>query len=119
MLRLLPARLRQLRVVITDIEPFGLLVLVRINELVRQKLVGRVFSHLDTSPSDYSLVVGAWLRLQTEELPKQDPVGLDSHECFAEVHEYRDMENTIGVQVQVLDTVVLEETLEEIAGREC
>jgi hypothetical protein len=105
-------------VVITDIEPFGLLVLVRINKLVRQILVGRVFSHLNASSSDYSRVVGTWLRLQTEELPEQDPVGLDSHECFAEVHEHRDMENTIGVQVQVLDTVVLEKTLEEIIGRE-
>jgi hypothetical protein len=46
-------------------------------------------------------------------------VGLDSHKCFAEVYEDGDVENTIGVQVQVLDTVVLEETLEEIAGREC
>jgi hypothetical protein len=41
-------------------------------------------------------------------------VGLDSHECFAEVHKYRDMENTIGIQVQLLDTVVLEKTLKEI-----
>jgi hypothetical protein len=106
-------------VVITDIEPFGLLVLVRINELVHQVLVGRVFSHLDASPSDYSWVVGAGLRLQTEKLPKQDLVGLNSHERFTEVDEYGDMENTIGVQVQVFDTIVLEETLEEIAGREC
>jgi hypothetical protein len=54
-----------------------------------------------------------------EELPEQDPVGLDSHECFAEVHEDRDMENTFRVQVQVLNTVVLEKTLEEIRGQEC
>jgi hypothetical protein len=33
--------------------------LLRINELVRQVLVGRVFSHLNASPSDYSRVVGA------------------------------------------------------------
>jgi hypothetical protein len=108
-------------VVIADIEPFGFLVLVRINELVSQILVGRVFSHLNASPSDYSRVVGAWLRLQIEELPEQDPVGLDSHECFVEMHEDRNVENTIGVQVQVLDTVVLvfEKTLEKIRGREC
>jgi hypothetical protein len=44
-------------------------------------------------------------------------VGLDSHECFAEVHKHRDVENTFGVQVQVLDTILLEETLEKsLAG---
>jgi hypothetical protein len=46
-------------------------------------------------------------------------VGLDSYECLIEVYEDGDVENTIGVQVQVLDTVVLEQPLEEIAGREC
>jgi hypothetical protein len=40
--------------------------------------------------------------------PEQDLVGLDSHECLAKVYKDRDVENTIGVQVQVLDTVVLE-----------
>jgi hypothetical protein len=74
---------------------------------------------LNASPSDYSWVVGAWLRLHTEKLLEQDPVGLDSHECFTEVHKDRDVKNTIGVQVLVLDTVLLEKTLEEIRGREC
>jgi hypothetical protein len=46
-------------------------------------------------------------------------VGLDSHECFTEVHEDGDVKNAIGVQVQVLDTVVIEKPLEKIAGREC
>jgi hypothetical protein len=92
--------------------------LVRIDELVCQVLIGCVFSHLDASTSDYSWVVGAWLRLHTEELLEQDPVGLDSHKCLAEVYKDRDLENTIGVQVQVLDTIVLELALEEIAGRE-
>jgi hypothetical protein len=46
-------------------------------------------------------------------------VGLDPHEGFAEVNEDGDMKNPIRVQVQVLDTVVLEETLEEVARREC
>jgi hypothetical protein len=45
--------------VITDLEPLGLPVLVRINKLICQVLVGRVFSHLNASPSDYSSVVGA------------------------------------------------------------
>jgi hypothetical protein len=31
--------------------------------------------------------------------PEQDPMGLDSHECFAEVHKHRDVENAIEVQV--------------------
>jgi hypothetical protein len=42
-------------------------------------------------------------------------MGLDSHEMY----EDGDMKNTIGVQVQVLDTVVLKQPLEELAGREC
>jgi hypothetical protein len=82
-------------------------------------LVSSVFSHQNASAFDYSRVVGAWLRLQSGELLEQDPMGLDSDECFAKMHEHRDMEDAIGVQVQVLDTVVLEETFEESAGREC
>jgi hypothetical protein len=46
-------------------------------------------------------------------------VGFDPHEGFAEVDEYGDVKNSIRVQVQVLDTVVVEETLEEVACREC
>jgi hypothetical protein len=46
-------------------------------------------------------------------------VGFDPHESFTEVDEDEDVKNAIRVQVQVLDTVVLEETLEEIAHREC
>jgi hypothetical protein len=79
-------------------------------------LVSCILSHLNACFTDYSWVVGAWLRLHSEELSEQDPIGLDFDECFAEVHEYRDVENTIGVQIQVLNTVVLEKTLEEIAG---
>jgi uridylate kinase len=45
-------------------------------------------------------------------------MGLDSNEFFEEMYEHRDMEDSIGIQVQVLNTVVLEKTLEEIAGRE-
>jgi hypothetical protein len=117
MLQLLPTWLRQLRVVARDIEPLGLLVLVRVNEFVCQVLVGRIFSHLDASPSDYSWVVGAWLRLHTEELPEQDPVGLDPHKGFAEMYKDGDVKNSIRVQVQVLDTVVLKEALKKsLAG---
>jgi hypothetical protein len=82
-------------------------------------MVGRVFSHLDASPSDYSWVAGAGLRLHTEEFPEQDPVGLDPHKRLAEMYEDGDMKNTIGIQVQVLDIVVLQQPLEEITGGEC
>jgi hypothetical protein len=119
MLRLLPAWLRQLWVVITDIEPLGLLVLVRVDDLVCQVLVSHVLTHLNASSSNYSRVIGARLWLQTEELPEQDPVGLDPHKSFAEVYKDGDMKNAIRVQVQVLDIVLLEKILEEIARREC
>jgi hypothetical protein len=81
MLQLLPARLRQLWVVVTDVEPLGLPVLVRVDELVCQVLVGRVLSHLNASSSNYSRIVGARLQLHMEELPEQDPVGLDPHKA--------------------------------------
>jgi hypothetical protein len=45
-------------------------------------------------------------------------VGFDPHESFAEVDKDGDVKNAIRVHVQVLDTVVLEETLEEVARRE-
>jgi hypothetical protein len=45
-------------------------------------------------------------------------VGLDPHEGLAEVDEDEDVKDSVGVQVQVLDVVVLEETLEEVARRE-
>jgi hypothetical protein len=35
------------------------------------------------------------------------------------VDKYGDVKNSIRVQVQVLDTVILEETLEEVAHWEC
>jgi hypothetical protein len=59
------------------------------------------------------------LQLHSEELPEQDLVGLDPHKCFTEVYKDGDLTNSIRVQVQVLDTVVLEEALEVIARREC
>jgi hypothetical protein len=59
--------------------------LVRVDELVRQVLVGGIFTHLDSGSSDYSRVVGTRLRLQTEKLMEQDPVGFDPQEGLAEV----------------------------------
>jgi hypothetical protein len=46
-------------------------------------------------------------------------MGLDPHECFAKVHEDEDVEDPIGVEIEVLDVVVLEKSLEEVAGRQC
>jgi hypothetical protein len=43
-------------------------------------------------------------------------VGFDSHKLLAEVHEDGDMEDAVGIKVQVLDVVVPEETFEEVAG---
>jgi hypothetical protein len=51
MLGLLPARLRQLRVVVDDVEPFQLPILVGVDELVREVLLGGVFAHLDAGSS--------------------------------------------------------------------
>jgi hypothetical protein len=45
-------------------------------------------------------------------------MGLDPHEGLAEVDEDGDVKDSVGVEVQVLDTVVLEETFEEVARRE-
>jgi hypothetical protein len=46
-------------------------------------------------------------------------VGVDSHKRFTEVHENRNVEDAIGIKVQVLDAVVPEKTFEEVAGRKC
>jgi hypothetical protein len=77
MLGLLPARLRQLRVVVRDVEPLCLLVLVGIYQLVGEVLLGGILPHLDPCSSDYPRIAGAGLRLHLEELSKQDPMGLD------------------------------------------
>jgi hypothetical protein len=86
MLRLLPAGLRQLWVVVGDIKPFRLPALIGVNEFVRQVLLDDVFMHLNVGSSDYSWVVGARLWLHMEEFLEQYPVGFDSHEGFAEVN---------------------------------
>jgi hypothetical protein len=96
MLRLLPAGLWQLRVVVSNIKPLDLPVLVRVDELVCQVLVGGIFTHLDSGSSDYSRVIGARLRLQAQEFLKQDPVGLDLQEGFTEVDEDRDVKMPLG-----------------------
>jgi hypothetical protein len=71
-------------------------------------LVSCVFSHLNVCSTDYSWVVRAWLRLHSEELPEEYPVGFDTHKGFTEMDKYGDMENAIGIEIQVLDVIVPE-----------
>jgi hypothetical protein len=73
---------------------------------------------MDVGSPNYSGVVGAGLGLHSEKFPEKYPVGLDPQEGFAEVNEDRSVEDTIGVEVEILDAVVLQKPLEEIAGRE-
>jgi hypothetical protein len=75
--RLLPAGLRQLRMEVGDVEPLRLLVLVGVDQLVRQVLLRGVLAHMDAGPSNYSRVVGARLGLHAKEFSEQYPVGLD------------------------------------------
>jgi hypothetical protein len=84
---LLPAWLQQPWVVVRDVEPFRFLVLVGVDELVREVLLVGILPHLDFCSTDYSRVAGARLRLHPEELPEQDPVGLDHQKRFTEVDE--------------------------------
>jgi hypothetical protein len=79
---------------------------------------GGVLPHLDPRPSDYPRVAGAGLRLHPEELPEQDPMGLDPQKSFTEMYKDGSVENTFGVEVEVLDAVVPYEPLEEVARRE-
>jgi hypothetical protein len=76
MLRLLPARLRRLRVVVRDIKPLGLLVLVRVNEFVRQVVISGIFTHLDSGSSNYSRVLGARLRFRRKNFQNKIQWGL-------------------------------------------
>jgi hypothetical protein len=89
--------------------------LVGVYELVREVLLGGVLPHLDPRSSDYPRVVGAGLWLHPEELPEQNPMGLDPQKGFAEMYEDNSVEDTVGVEVEVLDTVVPHEPLEEVA----
>jgi hypothetical protein len=42
-----------------------------------------------------------------EELPEEYPVGLDPQESFTKMDEDGSVEDTVGVEIEVLDTVVL------------
>jgi hypothetical protein len=45
-------------------------------------------------------------------------VGFDPQEGFTEVNEDGSVEDTVGVEIEVLDALVLQKPLEEIACRE-
>jgi hypothetical protein len=73
--------------VVGHIEPLRLPILVAIYQLVGEVLLNGVLPHLDPRSSDYSRIAGAGLRLYPEELPEQDPMGLDPQEGFTEVYK--------------------------------
>jgi hypothetical protein len=56
------------------------------------------------------------LWLHSKELPEEYPVGFDPHEVFTEMDKNRNMEYSAGIEIQVLDVVVPEYPLEEVAG---
>jgi hypothetical protein len=74
-------------VVVGHVEPLRLPILVGIDQLVGEVLLHDVLPHLDPSSPHYSGIVGAGLGLHPEELPEQDPMGLDPQEGFAEMYE--------------------------------
>jgi hypothetical protein len=55
------------------------------------------------------------LRLHPEDLPEHDPMGFDPQKSFTEMYEDGSVEDTVGVEVELLDTVVPHEPLEEVA----
>jgi hypothetical protein len=52
-----------------------------------------------------------------EEHPEEDLVGLDSHKCLTEMEEDGDVEDTIEVEVEVLNAMVSEHPIEEVTRR--
>jgi hypothetical protein len=46
-------------------------------------------------------------------------MGLDAQKRSVEMHEERDVENTVRIQIEVLDSVVPEQALEEVTGGQC
>jgi hypothetical protein len=106
-------------VVVRDVEPFGFPILVGIYQLLGEVLLGGILPHLDPCSSDYSRVAGAGMRLHPEELPEQDPMGLDPQKGFAEMYEDGGMEDTVGAEVEVLDAIVPSSPLKKsLAGRD-
>jgi hypothetical protein len=104
--------------VVRDVKPLGLPILIGVYQLVRDLLLGGVLPHLDPRSTDYLWVAGAGLRLHPEELLEQNPMGLDPQKGFTEMYENGGVEDTVGVEVEVLDAVLPHEPLEEVARRE-
>ena len=46
-------------------------------------------------------------------------VGKDTKECFAEMSEYRKMQNGLGSQMMQLDSPELQKSMEELSHRNC
>jgi hypothetical protein len=82
--------------------------LIGVNQLVREVLLRGILAHLDAGTPHYSRVFGARLGLYSEEFPEKYPVGFDPQEGLAEVNEDGGVEDTFGVEVEVLDAVVLQ-----------
>jgi hypothetical protein len=82
--------------------------LVGVYQLVREVLLCGILAHLDASSPNYSGVVGTRLGLYSEKFPEKYPVGFDPQEGFAEVNKDESVEDTVGVEVEVLDVVVLQ-----------
>jgi hypothetical protein len=91
-------------VVVRDVETLHFPILAGIYQLVGEVLLRGILPHMDPRSSDYSGIAGAGLGLHPEELPEQNPMGLDPQEGFAKMYEDRGMKDTIGVEV--LDVVV-------------
>ena len=53
-----------------------------------------------------------------EKKSKELKIGLDAQKSFAQMHEYRNMNNEIGGQVVKLDPIVTQEPREENQKRE-
>jgi hypothetical protein len=46
-------------------------------------------------------------------------MGLDTHKRLTEMHEDGDVENNIGIQIEVLDAIVPEHALEKVTSGQC
>jgi hypothetical protein len=57
--------------------------------------------------------------LQPEKLPKEDPARINPHKRFKEVDKDKDAEDSIRIEIDVLDVVVPQHPLEKIACGEC
>jgi hypothetical protein len=86
-----------------DVEPLRFPILVGVDQLVRKVLLRDVLAHLDACSSNYSGVVGTWLGLHSEKHSEEYLVGFDPQEGFAKVDENGGVEDTVGVEIEVLN----------------